>query len=316
MRPNHQRTWIVVAVLAILSMVPAQAAKLVKGQSGLCDWKLDGEIAAGDAERVAATIDSTTTICLNSPGGSWIEGLALFRHFADTKIHTVVLGGDLCASACALAFMGGADGGYGDRYPKRSLRPGARLGFHSPFIPETADRQASLAQGVAVGISVVAGLLRADQYKLMPTELIANMLETGPDKLFYIDTLAKAKQYKIDIDGVPVPKTITTAMLYQACVNSDPWQSDVDTAVDPKTINRRAVSDKPNIYRVEFGPGFSFQGMESCAVSTSKPRGEVTDLIVTIDYAAPGKSLLTEPPRKQDERPFWYLLPSSTRIFN
>jgi hypothetical protein len=315
---NWQAIWRHVLALfaATFFTTGAHSAVLLKGTPNICDWRLEGEIQRGDQMRVSETVSEQSSLCLNSPGGDYMEGLALFLHFAQARIATVVQAQHACSSACAIAFMGGADGKYGDRFPKRTLITGARLGFHSPYLADRTTPPQPLAQGVALGISYVAALLRADKYKLMPADLIADMLETGPNDLFYIETLAKAKKLKITVDGMPAPKAITTVMLYQACVNSDPWMEDQQEAVDPKDIKRRAVSDKPGLYRVEFGPGgFGFRASESCAVSVITRPGAPQQLVVDLDYVPEQQSLLQRPPQLPNEKPLWYLLPSSSRIF-
>lgn len=308
--------YLVVAITATFHWTNAQSAELVRGTSSICDWILEGEIRPGDQKRVGESVEEKSTVCLNSPGGSYMEGLALFLHFADERIATVVQQRHQCASACAIAFMGGSDGKYADRFPKRTLIAGGRLGFHSPYVRGKDEPPQPLTKGVAIGIAIVAALLRSDKYKLMPADLIADMLETGPDDLYYIDTLAKAKKLKIAVEGISKPHSITTAMLYQACVNSDPWMENQHDMVDSKSINRRNVSDKSGLYRVEFGPGgFGFKAMESCAVSVIDWQGAEPQLVVDLEYAPEQQSLLQRPPHKANQRPLWYLLPSSTRLF-
>ena len=171
----------------------AVAAELVKVNSALCEMKLQGSIQPGDFKKLEEALTPRMRVCLNSPGGSYLDGLELFEHFATNRIATAVDSPDACLSACAIAFMGGANGAYGDRFADRTLHVGGRLGFHSPFLGrEGRDLNVAgdhLTVGVAVGISVVAKLLRADRYNLMPKSLIADMLETPPSSLYYIDTL-------------------------------------------------------------------------------------------------------------------------------
>jgi hypothetical protein len=52
---------------------------------------------------------SLIAVYLNSPGGTLYEGMRLGRMFKDERIKTVVEGGEMCASACAIAFLGGRD---------------------------------------------------------------------------------------------------------------------------------------------------------------------------------------------------------------
>ena len=73
-----------------------------------------GPIEDGDVERLerfiaTAPIRATTAIYLASPGGSLYEGMRLGLLFKEHRIKTVVEGDEVCASACALAFLGGHD---------------------------------------------------------------------------------------------------------------------------------------------------------------------------------------------------------------
>lgn len=93
----------------------------------------EGDIEEGDVERLASflstvTVRNTIAIYLASPGGSLFEGMRLGRFFKEHRIKTVVEGNRVCASACALAFLGGRDN---DGNPWRSSSSNSQLGFHA-----------------------------------------------------------------------------------------------------------------------------------------------------------------------------------------
>jgi len=103
-----------------------------------------GEIEDGDVERLTAFLSTaeirkTIAIYLASPGGSLYEGMLLGLFFKNNRIKTIVEGNEVCASACALAFLGGRDNA--DK-PWRSSSSNSYLGFHafssadSPFQDE------------------------------------------------------------------------------------------------------------------------------------------------------------------------------------
>jgi hypothetical protein len=92
-----------------------------------------GEIRAGDANRLLDYIRSlppknNIAVYLNSPGGNLYEGMKLGRMFMTERIKTVVEGGEMCASACAIAFLGGRDR-QGVKW--MSSTTNSRLGFHA-----------------------------------------------------------------------------------------------------------------------------------------------------------------------------------------
>ena len=103
-------------------------------------------------------------VYLNSPGGNLREGMRLGKFFFDNKIETVVETKTSCASACALAFLGGRDGDTGK--PHRTKASNSGLGFHS-FTREfdaksyTADDLKTVVQMTQTQVFVVAEYLKA-----------------------------------------------------------------------------------------------------------------------------------------------------------
>lgn len=92
-----------------------------------------GTIEAGDVEKLARFLSlqpdrPTSAIYLASSGGSLYEGMRLGLFFKNQRIKTIVEGDQICASACALAFLGGRDN---QGRPWRSSSSTGRLGFHA-----------------------------------------------------------------------------------------------------------------------------------------------------------------------------------------
>lgn len=124
-----------------------------------------GDVETGDVERFLAFLAGSprrdnTAIYLASPGGSLYEGMRLGMLFKKLSVKTVVEGGRDCASACALAFLGGRDG---NGRPWRSSSSTSRLGFHafssadSPLQDES-ETQLVVSQVLAYGREVDAPL--------------------------------------------------------------------------------------------------------------------------------------------------------------
>lgn len=308
--------WFTISVSAAWGrgVQPAFSADLIKVNSPLCEVKLEGPIQPGDLKKLEEALTPRMRLCLNSPGGSYLEGLRLFEHIAALRVHTVVDAGDSCFSACAMAFMGGADGAYGDRLPDRTLHAGGRLGFHSPFLSRDGSEMNvdgdRLTAGVAVGFSVVVELIRADKYNLLPKSLVANMLETPPSSIYQIDTFKKAREAGIAITGVRRPEKITKVMLYQACVNSDPWFKDVDKVADDEHAreSQLSVTSIDNSYRIVFN-GFGLQNMDKCAVDVVSSPGRPAQFRVQFGYNTPQQRLML------GRKPTWYLYPPSATIY-
>ena len=74
--------------------------------------------------------DDFDTIKLSSPGGNLFEGMALGEAIRRARFNAVVGRGTTCASACALAFLGGTARYATGTGPGRTLEFGGWLGFH------------------------------------------------------------------------------------------------------------------------------------------------------------------------------------------
>lgn len=71
----------------------------------------------------------STIIYLNSNGGLLRDGYSLGRMFRNHQVQTFVAGGQFCASACSVAFLGGRH---------RTIAHDGTLLFHSPYIRSRA----------------------------------------------------------------------------------------------------------------------------------------------------------------------------------
>jgi hypothetical protein len=89
-----------------------------------------GEITHGDADKFMEFIkqnnmietDNYVAIGLSSPGGNLFEGMALGEAIRRARFNAVVSRGPTCASACALAFLGGTA-----RYATGTGRPSCSI---------------------------------------------------------------------------------------------------------------------------------------------------------------------------------------------
>jgi hypothetical protein len=132
------RFLIAVLLLAVAS-TGVRAAHIQVTNNKLCAFSLDGTISAGDYDQFANLIslnrsrmapldERTSTICLKSLGGSYVEALKIAELMYGRGISTVIEYGSECFSACAIIFMAGVDS---DRIiPLRRLSAGGILGFH------------------------------------------------------------------------------------------------------------------------------------------------------------------------------------------
>lgn len=172
------------------------------------DWRLNGTIAAGDADRIISQMDAAFAdendaegaaqtpprrVLLNSPGGSVGDALRLGRHIRDLGLNTAMLSSDICLSACPYLLAAGRE---------RLAEPGARIGVHQHYFGEnillpafTAVSDVQRGQGQVMrylndmGIDTMImshALLTPPKeiYLLEPEELTGYALLSGPMERF------------------------------------------------------------------------------------------------------------------------------------
>ena len=71
-------------------------------------------------------LEHSTLVFLDSSGGLMTDGIALGRMFRQEGVQAAITKGQTCASACALAFLGGID--------RVMHKDDARLVFHAPYV--------------------------------------------------------------------------------------------------------------------------------------------------------------------------------------
>lgn len=175
--------------------------------------RLSGPIQGDDPERIAAQFERLArcsgescsnafggvraVVSLSSPGGSYSAGVKLADFFRANQIATIVETGDACLSACAVAFLGGSGywltAGVGT-FIDRTIEPGARLGFHSPyFSAETAQKAAiagKLDQLLTVTRLSIADIVKTLTRYNVSQHVLDQIIRMGPDGFYEVDTPA------------------------------------------------------------------------------------------------------------------------------
>lgn len=144
---------------------------------------VSGEILPNDTEFLEQFISAQPTkkniaVYLESGGGSLYEGIKMGMYFRASRIKTVVEGGADCASACALAFLGGTDN---DGTPWRSTSSNSRLGFHA--FSSSLEINSDEVQ------RVVADILKYAVSVDAPIYVILRSLETPSDEIYWLSHL-------------------------------------------------------------------------------------------------------------------------------
>lgn len=172
---------------------------LLPTEQGVRILGLTGTIEPGDADRLAALIGPEDSVqpfvlVLDSPGGNFLEGVRLgevLRPFrggnGDPALSGVlVLAGERCMSACAVAFALSAlprDSGVSVRYVER----GAELGFHMPFVPVDQQAvQAEVAQAMDLTYRIMSEYIQLIANGIAPTALVQNSLHYRRPQDFFL----------------------------------------------------------------------------------------------------------------------------------
>ena len=144
-----------------------------------------GEIKYGDTNKLDKYLSKLphkkhTAIYFDSPGGSLSEGIQLGRYFKENKIKTVVQGYKICASACALAFLGGTD--YkGNKW--MSTTTISLLGFHA-FQSVNGKNVLDTDQTQ----QVVSEILKYAKYVNAPMDIIIKNFSTPSKNMYWLST--------------------------------------------------------------------------------------------------------------------------------
>ncbi|HAR52972.1 hypothetical protein [Roseovarius nubinhibens] len=156
-------------------------------------YRLEGEIAPGDAarmiERLASLTPAAERLVLQSPGGVVQEALALGRHIREAGLTTQMLAGEFCYSACPYVLAAGAT---------RDIDETAQVGVHQHYFGESTILPAAFAvediqtgQGEVVGYLVEMGI---DLRVMQPA------LTTPPDEI-YVLLPEELRDYGFIADG-------------------------------------------------------------------------------------------------------------------
>ena len=153
---------ILVAVMALLFAVPvAQAASIDVRSSGgvMALVMVEGDLELTDIEAFRNKVASVgkAAVAFRSDGGSLLAGIRIGMMIRVHNFTTVVPDASQCASACAVAWLGGVH---------RFLGQGAKVGFHAAYVQKSgatacgtgrADVPGKKEFGLSAQISSVSG---------------------------------------------------------------------------------------------------------------------------------------------------------------
>jgi hypothetical protein len=220
--------------------------------SAECTFKFTGDVVPGDADKIAAlnTYGSAgASLCLDSRGGSLPEGIKMFTTIWNSQMHTRVLSGDRCESACAIAWLGGSvsEGTLAIEVASRSIQPGAILGFHAPslklprgssYASEQVESAFRIALESAEGLFDIK-LTTQDSVNALNDYLYARTLETPGSDMYRVDTVGEALMANIQVSAARAPETLTRANILALCENA--YLMEQGVLVDPNSAEEEMI---------------------------------------------------------------------------
>ncbi|WP_417209323.1 SH3 domain-containing protein [Antarctobacter sp.] len=179
-------------------------------------FHLSGRINPGDTDRIRAALETTwgKLIVIDSPGGSFVEGIALGHYLKgilesqDPDLYGIfVLRDAPCLSACALAVAlatSTRDIAYGD--DARFIEHGAELGFHMGLLPEAQATQAVEArQMMNVTYDIVQAYTSLIMGGVAPPILLSEALEhRDANSFFYLRGGIRTHAMRLTPVGPPI----------------------------------------------------------------------------------------------------------------
>ena len=153
-----------------------------------------GEFDDGDGDRFAriAAALPKATVAFDSPGGNLLAGLKIGETMRARGYSSLVPDGSVCASSCAIAWLGGT---------KRYLGSNGRLGFHA----------ASGSDGVSAPGNALVGAYMARLG--LSQDAVFALTAASPYEIAWLD-FAGAKQLGIAVERYAGPSFAAVAPAY------------------------------------------------------------------------------------------------------
>lgn len=274
---------IAVSILLLHMMNNVYAADVIVSKTSECPILLRGKIVVGDYGRVLAAVDhaglseywpeavsgASHSICLDSTGGSFVEGLRIANHVRNLSIGTRVPSDARCYSACAVIFMAGRIKGEESDGVYRYLHVKGKLGFHAPYA-EISEGKLYTSQDIeefydlanrtnSEFIKLANNRSVFSSFSIMQPSLIQELLATPREDILKIDTVEAVLRWQIRVYGYEMPnRSDNRQLLAQACENFLNWSSDRESKELPKDEVENSwrgvsqVEGEDVFYRVDF----------------------------------------------------------------
>ena len=295
---------LVLSFFCLISLGGALSAANISTQKkddSECAFSLQGEIKAGDAAKLSKQVESyneelqlngtwferrssPSSVCLNSPGGSLLEGVELAKVISGAGLSTRIPSNSICLSACSIAFMAGSfshpEGEVSSTH--RTMHPTAKLGFHAPSLSipqgEYNERSVEKAYGIALQAVSAVSDLRANSIQEFPESIFITFLRTPASTFTYVDTVGSATRLGVRISPIPVFNRKLGAAATNLCENAVSRFSDIDIEDNWNSIQNKAdyIADSLNVVngRIVYDGSFYEEGTVSCEIDQFDSPGD------------------------------------------
>ncbi|MDP3243488.1 MAG: hypothetical protein Q8M69_23930 [Reyranella sp.] len=197
--------------------------------------RITGRFEQGDADKLRVMLaglkaktartpgQPLATAELSSSGGDLFEGLKVGYLFREFEVATLVRKGDICLSACAMAFLGGTASRLPPTpLPSRTIEIGGQVGFHNFTLDATVvqnetkgDTTAGIARGLGLGRAGASAMIRYVADLGVDPGFIGRLLGRPPDTWVYIDTT----EMFLTVGACPTGREPPLGRLEQQAVN-------------------------------------------------------------------------------------------------
>jgi hypothetical protein len=183
--------WIVAIIASLLASARADAAniELKRLDAGNAVILIAGDLELGDIEQFHNKVAniSKATVAFQSDGGSLLAGIRIGTLIRSKNYVTIVPDRAQCASACAVAWLGGV---------QRFMGTGARVGFHAAYVIKAGNTSESGPGNAVLGAYLNQLGLRE--------EAIIYITQAAPNSMRWL-SMEEAGQHGIDVALLPPP---------------------------------------------------------------------------------------------------------------
>ena len=266
---------------ALLGLVPAEAATVRRSSiDGVPVILVAGTLAYGDEKQFAFVSRDMpkALVALDGPGGNLHAGLEIGR--AIRMKGYVTLAPKSCASACALAWLGGQ---------KRAMFPGARVGFHAAYTDES---------GTLVPTSSGNALVGAYLNQLgLSSNAIIYVTSTSPESMAWLTT-REARYRGIEVVDLQDARSASPDASLPRSPDTNDWTSYgewVQVASRQSLGEATAFAEQSRLRNANTNVFRYSNGWYVVVIGPfSSGRGEVARSALVNAGEAPGDSLVTQ----------------------